>query len=127
MKSRTHKVDEKGAKKALRPGSERDLEIADQPATVARQSEMLSAEVGETAERDEIARTAVARRLGISIRTLRRLEDRGELVPRIDVEGMRHFTTAEVEAFARSRGVKQRAETTPGEIAARAFELFEQG
>src|SRR5206468_1082722 len=93
-------------------------------------------------------RGAVAKRLGVSIATVRRYEQT-QLTPITDGKGERRFDPVEVEALVEKRkhGVKRRGgrraranatrpvtkATTPhqprvsGAIAKRAFELFEEG
>lgn len=83
-------------------------------------------------------RKQAAKRLGLAVRTLRDLEERGELVP-IGAKGNeRLYTEAIVVAFEQRRqiareieAVKEGARRKPlppheGEIAARVFEMLEQ-
>jgi hypothetical protein len=78
-----------------------------------------------------LRRTEVARRLGISLTTLRRMEGT-RLHPATGPDGVRFFDEAEVEAAVVTfQGIRARRAATlkpsDGEIAAAAFELFDGG
>jgi hypothetical protein len=72
-----------------------------------------------------LTRSDVARRLGVTITTIRRFEGTS-LHPRVGPDGIRLFTPDEVEHLARSRAVKPAPEAS-GEVAAEAFRLFRLG
>lgn len=72
-----------------------------------------------------LTRSDVARRLGVTTTTVRRLEGT-TLHPEIGDDGVRLFTRDEVERLAHARAAKPAPEAT-GEVAAEAFRLFRQG
>jgi hypothetical protein len=77
----------------------------------------------------KLRRTEVARRLGVSLTTLRRMEGT-HLHPATGPDGIHLFDEAEVEAAVITyRGIRARSAAKPsdGEIAAAAFELFDNG
>ncbi len=74
-----------------------------------------------------LTRAAVARRLGIGITTVRRLEGT-TLHPTVGPGGVRQFSAEEVERLASQRSAKSPAPTsTAGEVAAEAFRMFRDG
>lgn len=80
-----------------------------------------------------LTRSQVADTLGVSISSVRRLEG-DRLHPTVGPDGANHFDPAEVTALATELSTKRRPRPTPaapvklsaGELAARAFECFEQ-
>jgi hypothetical protein len=72
-----------------------------------------------------LMRSEVARRLGVTTTTVRRLEGT-VLHPRVNEKGERLFDPSEVERAANSRSTKPAPEAS-GEVAAEAFRLFRQG
>jgi DNA-binding transcriptional MerR regulator len=83
-----------------------------------------------------LTRDDVARRLGVSISTVRRLEGT-RLHPAIDVKGIRRFKASDVERLAKEleaersprnaqQAVVRAAEMSKGELAALVFERLEQ-
>lgn len=79
----------------------------------------------------KLRRTEVARRLGVSLTTLRRMEGT-RLHPATGADGVHLFDEAEVEAAVVTyRGIRARSaaslKPSDGEIAAAAFELFDNG
>lgn len=72
-------------------------------------------------------RSHVAKRLGVSIATVRRMEGR-DLHPTLDQRGIRYFAVAEIETLLgrRGRSSEQRL-NDEGEIAARVFGLLRHG
>lgn len=84
-----------------------------------------------------LMRNGVAKRLGVSISTVRRLEGT-RLHPAIDVNGVRRFKASDVERLAKELEAEQRsprnaqqavvraAEIPKGELAALVFERLEQ-
>ncbi len=73
-----------------------------------------------------LTRGAAARQLGVHVSTIRRLEARGELVPKIEEEGgLRYFTLWQVMEVRdpRTRKARERA----ADIRLAAFELFHRG
>jgi hypothetical protein len=73
-----------------------------------------------------LTRGDVARQLGIHVSTVRRLEARGELVPKIEEEGgLRYFTLWQVMKLKerRARNARDRA----AEMRIAAFEMFQDG
>ena len=78
-----------------------------------------------------LRRTEVARRLGVSLSTLRRMEGT-RLHPATGPDGVHLFDEAEVEAAVVTyRGIRARSaaslKPSDGEVAAAAFELFDNG
>ena len=77
----------------------------------------------------ELTRSQVAELLAISVATVRRLEGR-ELHPALDDRGRNLFDRDEVDRLAVKRSARRTARAQrrldAGEIAARAFELFDQ-
>lgn len=74
-----------------------------------------------------LTRRQVARRLGLSLSTVRRMEG-GELTPIIDERGVRYFEATEIQAvFIRVRRRKPNSEHADGTLAAAAFRLFQSG
>jgi hypothetical protein len=72
-------------------------------------------------------RTHVAKRLGISIATVRRMEGR-DLHPTVDQRGIRYFAVAEVETLVGRRGREpERKPTDEGDVSARVFGLLRHG
>jgi hypothetical protein len=83
----------------------------------------------EQRPRKLLTRGQVARRLDVSIATVRRLEGT-VLHPRTDEDGVRLFEAQEVERVALARSSKpmsKAATMSEGEVAAEAFKLFRQG
>lgn len=79
------------------------------------------------AARKWLTRPAVARRLGTSVASVRRLEGR-LLHPERNERGVWLFALDEVERLAASYAPKHRRRSiSDGEVAARAFQLFESG
>jgi transcriptional regulator with XRE-family HTH domain len=76
---------------------------------------------------DDLTRTEVAARLGVSVATVRRLEGK-TLNPTRDARGRHLFDPDEVNRVAARQGSAGFRRRTPdaGELAARAFELFEE-
>jgi hypothetical protein len=86
-----------------------------------------------------LRRGEVAARLGVSPTTVRRLEERGELHPVVGDGGERLFDPAEVERLAATRAgeagsgqvsppaAPSRSPGNSGDLAARAFALFDSG
>ena len=73
-----------------------------------------------------LTRGDVARRLGVHVSTVRRLEARGELIPAIEEDGgVRYFTLWQVKTLNRRR--TRKAQEQAAEIRLRAFELFRRG
>ena len=75
--------------------------------------------------RRNLTRAHVAKRLGVTTTTVRRLEGTA-LHPSITPEGVRLFSADEVERLARTRAAKPAPEAS-GEVAAEAFRLFREG
>ena len=74
-----------------------------------------------------LTRSAVARQLGVSVATVRRMETRQELTPTIGRGNVRFFDEAAVQALPvrKKRKTKNAVDTrTEGEIAALVFGLF---
>lgn len=55
---------------------------------------------------DWLTRGDVARRLGVHVSTVRRLEARGELIPHIEEDGLRYFTLWHVAYLKKRTAVK---------------------
>ena len=73
-----------------------------------------------------LTRGDAARRLGVHVSTIRRLEARGELVPNIEEEGgLRYFTLWQIVQLRDRRTRKAREHAA--EIRLAAFELFRRG
>jgi hypothetical protein len=72
-----------------------------------------------------LTRNEAARELGVSASTVRRLEG-SELHPTTEPDGTHVFDREEVRALARARALAS-ADPSPGELAARACELFREG
>ena len=74
-----------------------------------------------------LTRSKAARRLGVSVTTLRRME--GDLLhPEKGPGGVRLFDVSEVEAaFVKVRSARQGAIAADGEIAAEVFALLDDG
>jgi hypothetical protein len=70
-----------------------------------------------------MTRTQVARRLGVSIATVRRLERAGKLKTEANAFGTRLFDPVEVERLAAART----ATATSGALAARVFQAIRDG
>jgi hypothetical protein len=77
----------------------------------------------------ELTRAGVAKRLGCSVASVRRLEKSGELLSHPDEKGVRRFDAQEVERLIPRRTVAPRSSTRrdDGELAAAAFAMFERG
>ncbi len=75
-----------------------------------------------------LTRSQVAARLGVGLTTVRRLEKTRRLHPKRGKRGFL-FRVEDVDRLRATypRHMRPIQEATPGEIAARAFELFEQG
>ena len=75
---------------------------------------------------------AAAEHLGVCVSRLRQLEKKGLLHPLRDRVGIRHYSRIELERLARQRSlssdnrIKRGQLGVPGEMAARAFELFDK-
>lgn len=65
-----------------------------------------------------------AKRIGVSAATVWRLEKRGELPPYTDHNGRTRYAVTDVERVAAKR---TRGGRSPGDVAALAFRLFEEG
>jgi hypothetical protein len=72
-----------------------------------------------------LTRSQVARQLGTTVTTVHRMRLRGELRPQRDTAGVYHYDPADVIRAAAARSKPNRY--TPGQIAARAFQMFDQG
>ncbi|HXK19962.1 MAG TPA: MerR family transcriptional regulator [Polyangiaceae bacterium] len=73
-----------------------------------------------------LTRGDLARRLGVHVSTIRRLEARGELVPKIEEDGgIRYFTLWHLADLRGRRARKAREQDA--EIRLAAFELFRRG
>jgi hypothetical protein len=73
-----------------------------------------------------LTRGDVARRLGVHVSTVRRLEARGELIPAIEEDGgLRYFHLYQVMTLKKRRVRKAQGQTA--EIRLTAFELFQRG
>jgi DNA-binding transcriptional MerR regulator len=73
-----------------------------------------------------LTRGDAARHLGVYVSTVRRLEARGELVPKIEEEGgLRYFTLWQVLKLKEHRARKARNRAAEMRVA--AFELFQDG
>jgi hypothetical protein len=101
--------------------------------TLARSSDVftLDSKMNTTTSADTVAngmtRTHVAKRLGVSIATVRRMEGR-ELHPTVDERGVRFFAITEVETIlVRRRQTPERPPNDEGEVAARVFGLLRHG
>ncbi len=83
---------------------------------------------------DELTRGGIAERLGCSVATIRRMEGK-ELRPRVGPDGVHYFRKSEVDNAARhyvsgrdrKRVERDRHEEWEGKLAARVFELFDNG
>ena len=83
---------------------------------------------------DEMTRNGVAKRLGCSVTTVRRMEGK-HLRPRVAPDGVHYFRRSEVNGLAlryvsgrdRNRVEQDRHEEREGKLAARVFELFDDG
>lgn len=73
----------------------------------------------------KLSREDAARALGVSVRSVGRLVESGDLRVTHDDRGRPRFDRDEVERLALARARQVRRE--PGELAARAFELFASG
>jgi hypothetical protein len=75
-----------------------------------------------------LTRRQAARRLGLSMSTVRRMEG-GELHPIVDERGVRYFEATEIQAvFVRVRRTRKLdSERADGALAAAAFALFQAG
>jgi hypothetical protein len=72
-----------------------------------------------------LTRGAVAKRLGVSIATVRRLEASGKLKPTVDENDVRHFSEEEIESLGSAKPETTRID--PGERAARAWDQLAKG
>jgi MerR family regulatory protein len=73
-----------------------------------------------------LTRGDVARRLGVHVSTVRRLEARGDLIPKIEEEGgVRYFFLSQVIYLKRRR--TRKVQEQAAEIRLAAFELFRRG
>lgn len=73
-----------------------------------------------------LTRGDVARRLGVHVSTVRRLEARGKLIPAIEEDGgLRYFHLYQVVALKRRR--TRKAQEQAAEMRLAAFELFRRG
>jgi hypothetical protein len=79
--------------------------------------------VTPTGEVVGLTRAGVAELLGVSSSTVRRLEDRGVLHPRV-IDGVHFFDPQEIH---RARAARASSAPTDGDAAALAFELLDQG
>src|SRR5258708_10473507 len=83
---------------------------------------------------DEMTRNGVAKRLGCSVTTVRRMEGK-DLRPRVGRDGVHYFRKSEVNRLAlryvsgrdRNRVEQNRHEEREGKLAARVFALFDNG
>jgi hypothetical protein len=73
-----------------------------------------------------LTRSEVARRLGVTVTSVRWYERTGKLNPKKDPRGVRRFDEAEVEAFAQERGVPLPGDPTTA-IIARVFQMIADG
>jgi hypothetical protein len=73
-----------------------------------------------------LTRSDVARRLGVTVTSVRWYERTGKLNPKKDPRGVRRFDEAEVEAFARERGIPMPGDPTTAMIA-RVFQMIADG
>jgi hypothetical protein len=85
----------------------------------------LSRELESENAAGRIGRATAARLLATSRSAIVRMERRGVLHPTIDAQGQRWFSAIEVSQVAAARRSRV-ASADPNEIAARAFELFDQ-
>jgi hypothetical protein len=98
---------------AVRPGPSRATHVdPDEPAGIAPTDKVVG-----------LTRAGAAALLCVSSSTVRRLEERGVLHPRI-VDGIHFFDPAEIH---RARAERASGAPTDGEAAALAFELLDQG
>lgn len=73
-----------------------------------------------------LTRGDVARRLGVHVSTVRRMEAHGELIPVIEEDGgLRYFTLYQVMTLKRRR--TRQAKAQAAEIRLAAFTLFRRG
>jgi hypothetical protein len=72
-----------------------------------------------------LTRSQVARQLGTTVTTVHRMRLRGELHPKRDAAGVYHYDPAEVIHVAAARGAP--GNLNAGQVAARAFAMFDQG
>ena len=84
---------------------------------------MANDSAGQSAGRQgrQLTRSDVAATLGVSIATVRRMEDRGELRPQIGRHDVRYFDVKEVRELAARRPRRAGTRMTRGEIAAAVF------
>ena len=76
---------------------------------------------------DRLTLAAVAKLIGATRSTIRRLEVAGALHPIIDAAGVHRFDPAEVACVARDRAARPVDGSKEGERDARAFDAFDQG
>lgn len=71
------------------------------------------------------------RLLGVSRTRIQQFERRGDLHPVVDERGVHRFARSEVERLRRARASRDEERTrrpkVPGDVAARVFELFDEG
>ena len=72
-----------------------------------------------------LTRAQVARQLGTTVTTVHRMRLRGELHPKRDANGVYRYDPADVIRAAGAR--KRSTQYTPGQIASRAFQMFDHG
>lgn len=72
-----------------------------------------------------LTRSQVARQLGTTVTTVHRMRLRGELHPKRDANGVYRYDPADVIRAGTTR--KGPARYTAGQIASRAFQLFDHG
>lgn len=72
-----------------------------------------------------LTRSQVARQLGTTVTTVHRMRLRGELHPKRDANGIYRYDPADVIRAAGAR--KRSTQYTPGQIASRAFQMFDHG
>lgn len=72
-----------------------------------------------------LTRAQVARQLGTTVTTVHRMRLRGELHPKRDVNGVYRYDPADVIRAAGAR--KRSTQYTPGQVASRAFQMFDHG
>ena len=74
---------------------------------------------------DGLTRSQVARQLGVGVTAVHHMRLRGVLRPRRDAGGVWRYDPADVIRAAAIRGV--RGLKSPGDVAAEAFRMFDQG
>lgn len=118
MASATRDIGERGAPST---GENRD-------ANEACEAEIVTGAASAPGTGAFLTRRQVARRLGLSLSTVRRMEG-GELKPIIDERGVRYFEATEIQAvFVRVRRMRRPDnERADGTLAAAAFTLFQSG